>query len=274
MDVDTSSIISNTKIPKLGDYNCVLLDIEGCTTSIQFVMDTLFPYAAKKVKQYLTSTWNTPETIQDVQALIQQSIQDVQQHMDGAKDVALTNEKHLPTTLLPNIIDEICANIAWQMAANRKTTSLKQLQGHIWRYGYQNHELQGHIFDDTYTALQDWVKHGKHCYIYSSGSREAQRLLFQYSIKGDLRSYLSGYFDTKVGPKIEANSYRDIALSLGLDSTPSKILFATDSLAEAKAATEAGMTVVVTDRPGNTPLPATGVPFPVVTGLSTLSSAK
>lgn len=38
-------------------------------------------------------------------------------------------------------------------------------------------------------------------YIYSSGSREAQRLLFAHSIHGDLRRHLSGYFDTKVGIK-------------------------------------------------------------------------
>lgn len=36
-------------------------------------------------------------------------------------------------------------------------------------------------------------------YIYSSGSRLAQRLLFGNTSYGDLRKYLSGYFDTAVG---------------------------------------------------------------------------
>lgn len=36
-------------------------------------------------------------------------------------------------------------------------------------------------------------------YIYSSGSREAQRLLFANTLYGDLRKYLSGFFDTTVG---------------------------------------------------------------------------
>lgn len=36
-------------------------------------------------------------------------------------------------------------------------------------------------------------------YIYSSGSRLAQRLLFGYTNYGDLRKYLCGFFDTTVG---------------------------------------------------------------------------
>lgn len=51
--------------------------------------------------------------------------------------------------------------------------------------------------------------------IYSSGSREAQGLLFGHSEVGDLRRYLSCYFDTTVGGKRQVESYTDIALSLG-----------------------------------------------------------
>lgn len=36
-------------------------------------------------------------------------------------------------------------------------------------------------------------------YIYSSGSRLAQRLIFGNTSYGDLRKYLSGFFDTTVG---------------------------------------------------------------------------
>jgi len=72
---------------------------------------------------------------------------------------------------------------------------------------------------------------------------------------GDLRPYLSGFFDTTSGPKVEARSYRDIALTLGVDE-PSEILFATDVLGEALAAKAAGWQAVLVCRPGNKPLPA------------------
>ena len=54
---------------------------------------------------------------------------------------------------------------------------------------------------------------------------------------------------------MEAKSYREIALSLGVDS-PSEVVFATDNIFEGYAAAEAGWRVVMTERPGNKPLPA------------------
>lgn len=71
---------------------------------------------------------------------------------------------------------------------------------------------------------------------------------------GDLRPYLCGFFDTTSGAKQEARSYKEIALSLGVDS-PSELLFATDILGEAQAAAAAGWRAVLVARPGNKALP-------------------
>ena len=54
--------------------------------------------------------------------------------------------------------------------------------------------------------------------------------------------------------QVEATSYNNIALSLGVDN-PSQIMFATDNIAEAEAANKAGWQVGLTVRPGNKPLP-------------------
>lgn len=44
-------------------------------------------------------------------------------------------------------IDDVKAavvkNVLWQMDADRKTTALKKLQGHMWRQGYKSGELKG-----------------------------------------------------------------------------------------------------------------------------------
>lgn len=68
-------------------------------------------------------------------------------------------------------------------------------------------------------------------------------MLMAFSNSGDLRPFISGFFDTTVGPKTTASSYSDIALTLGLDS-PHQILFATDSVKEVAAAREAGWQVL------------------------------
>ncbi len=102
------------------------------------------------------------------------------------------------------------------------------------------------MFPDVPPALRAWRDGFKRSYIYSSGSREAQRLLFANAVsadggaKSDLRPWLCGYFDTKVGPKMEPRSYADICESVGVDE-PARVLFATDSVAEAVAARGAGL---------------------------------
>jgi methylthioribulose 1-phosphate dehydratase/enolase-phosphatase E1 len=249
----------------------VLLDIEGATTSLAFVTDVLFPFAAKHVKEHLERHWGSAEVAEDVAALQAQSKLDVSGGLTGATLNAVTLE-HVAAasagTAAAATIDAIVSNVLWQMESNRKTGALKQLQGHVWRSGYENGQLKSQVFPDVPVALERWTSDKKKVYIYSSGSREAQRLLFAYTGYGDLRPFLSGYFDTKVGAKVEANSYKDIVLSLGVDS-PSNILFATDSLLEARAAAAAGLQVAVTDRPGNLPL-AAGHGFPVVTSFSEL----
>ncbi|KAG2561936.1 hypothetical protein PVAP13_8KG210508 [Panicum virgatum] len=152
------------------------------------------------------------------------------------------------------VINSLVANVESMIKADRKITSLKQLQGHIWRTGFENKELHGVVFEDVPVALKNWHASGIKVYIYSSGSREAQRLLFGNTMFGDLRKFLCGYFDTTTGNKRETKSYFEISQSLGVDS-PSQILFITDVYQEAIAAKNAGFDVIISIRPGNAPLP-------------------
>ena len=70
---------------------------------------------------------------------------------------------------------------------------------------------------------------------------------------------------------MEASSYKDIALSIGVDS-PSQILFATDNILEGQAAKEAGWQVAMTVRPGNKALPSNHS-FRVVSNMNDLLSS-
>jgi len=88
--------------------------------------------------------------------------------------------------------------------------------------------------------------------IYSSGSVEAQRLLFSHTTVGDLTSMISGYFDTRTGPKMESMSYAAIAAAIGV--APAEILFFSDVVRELDAAREAGCRTRLVIRPGNAPV--------------------
>ncbi|XP_039002671.1 probable bifunctional methylthioribulose-1-phosphate dehydratase/enolase-phosphatase E1 [Hibiscus syriacus] len=253
-----SSVNSRINVTKAGTVDssykiepyprCIVLDIEGTTTPISFVMDVLFPYARDNVGRHLSATYDSAETQDDIKLLRSQVEDDLKQGVTGA--VPIPSEEVGKEAVIASLV----GNVEAMIKADRKISALKQLQGHIWRTGFENNELEGVVFDDVPEALEKWHALGIKVYIYSSGSRLAQRLIFGNTNYGDLRKYLSGFFDTAVGNKRETQSYVEITESLGVDK-PSDILFLTDVYQEATAAKAAGLEVIISIRPGNGPLP-------------------
>ncbi|XP_053450042.1 enolase-phosphatase E1 isoform X2 [Nycticebus coucang] len=147
------------------------------------------------------------------------------------------------------MIQAVVDNVCWQMSLDRKTTALKQLQGHMWRAAFTAGRMKAEFFADVVPAVRKWREAGMKVYIYSSGSVEAQKLLFGHSTEGDILELVDGHFDTKIGHKVESESYRKIANSIGCSTN--NILFLTDVTPEASAAEEADVHVAVVVRPGN-----------------------
>ncbi|CAM8888155.1 unnamed protein product [Rhodiola kirilowii] len=244
-----SNAVTGTQIRKAQQTpHCIVLDIEGTTTPISFVSDTLFPYARENAGRHLLATYHTEETQGDIELMRSQIEDDLAQGITGAVPVPSVNSSK------EEVIAALVTNVEAMIKADRKITALKQLQGHIWRTGFEKKELEGVVYEDVPKALEKWHAAGIKVYIYSSGSRLAQRLLFGNTAYGDLRKYISGYFDTKVGHKRESQSYVEIYESLGVDK-PSEILFLTDVYQEAVAAKAAGLEAIISIRPGNAHLP-------------------
>lgn len=193
----------------------IVTDIEGTTSDIRFVHNVLFPYARERLAAFVTA---------------QQYVEPVNTILDN-----LRTEIAAPDASAAQLIDTLFRF----MDEDRKSTSLKALQGIIWRDGYLNGDFTGHLYPDVLPALEKWKSMGIDLYVYSSGSVAAQKLLFGYSDEGDITHLFSGYFDTLVGAKRETQSYRAIAEQLG--HTPARILFLSDIHQELDAAEEAGL---------------------------------
>jgi enolase-phosphatase E1 len=235
--------MTQTTVP----VQAILLDIEGTTTSIRFVYETLFPYATREMSTFLHAHWEDANVQSDVAEVRAQAQRDLD---DGIKDAPQIPAADCP----PDVVRAaVLDNLHWQMDQDRKTTGLKSLQGRIWVHGYATGELLGHVYEDVVPALKAWQDQGIPVYIYSSGSVAAQKLLFGHSAQGDLMPLLAGYFDTTTGPKKEAGSYGIIADAVGCE--PKALCFVTDSHAEAIAAHAAGVQVALSVRPGNAALP-------------------
>lgn len=225
--------------------SALLLDIEGTTTPITFVKDILFPYIKEHLEDYLSAHWEEDECKQDVHLLKKQVEEDIRLNracpVHAPDQTVHTDEE--------KAIREVVDNVLWQMAADRKTTALKQLQGHMWRAAYAAGKIKGEVYQDVVPSIRLWRRQGLKIYIYSSGSVEAQKLLFGYSVEGDLLDLFDGHFDTNMGAKVERKSYERIAERIGCQAE--ELTFLTDLTREAKAAEDAGVNVVVVVRPGN-----------------------
>lgn len=204
----------------------LLLDIEGTTTPIDFVVATLFPYARARLSAFVRDRLSR----EDREQLSAEYAADT----DPGK---------------PVWGDSPLAYLLWMMDRDRKSRGLKSIQGQIWEAGYLDGSLRGALFGDVAGAIARWREERGRVYIYSSGSMLAQKLLFRYSEAGDLSAMIDGYFDTEVGPKREAASYQRIVERIGLPAA--ECLFVSDVPAECEAAMAAGLQVRLSVRPGN-----------------------
>ena len=204
----------------------VLTDIEGTTSSIAFVKETLFPYARARIGDFIRAHADDPEVAAHVAAA----------RGDDALD-----------------LDDVIRRLETWIDEDRKATPLKALQGLIWRAGYDEGAYRGHVYPDAAAALSRWHAAGHPLYVYSSGSVAAQKMIFGHSTAGDLTALFAGYFDTNVGAKKEAASYRAIVAQV--DVAPNDILFLSDVVAELDAAQAAGLRTIRLVRPedGTTP---------------------
>jgi enolase-phosphatase E1 len=214
----------------------VLTDIEGTTTSISFVYDVLFPYAAARLDEYCSNPAPGPE--------LAEALERLRQEHAGEPDLPWGNNG---------------ADYARRlMAEDRKSTGLKLLQGVIWDEGYRTGALRSHVFPDVPPALAAWHAAGLRLRVFSSGSVRAQKLLFGHTEAGDLTPLFEGFHDTTTGPKREAASYATIAQAYGLPA--GEILFLSDVREELDAAVAAGMRTGMLVRPGNRPAEPGGHP--------------
>lgn len=212
------------------NYAAIILDIEGTVCPISFVKDTLFPYFLSKVPELCRDFRNSATSSQFTHLL----------------------------SLFPCDGSQLESYIVDIVERDIKDPVLKQLQGLVWKQGYESGEIKAPVYSDAIDFIRG---NAPRVYIYSSGSVQAQKLLFGFvddkagSGSTDLNAYISGYFDiTTSGRKTEAQSYANILKAIKLDSVPGKVLFLSDNPLELDAARSLGIVTKLVLRPGNYPV--------------------
>lgn len=221
----------------------VLTDIEGTTTPIAFVRDTLFPFARARLRRLIDERGGEPAVAGEL------------------AEVARLAPDRPPLEAL----------LGW-MDHDAKVTPLKALQGIVWADGYASGALHGELYPDVAPNLRRWAAGRVRLFVYSSGSVAAQRQIFAHSSDGDLAGLFAGFLDTRVGGKREPASYDRIAIAVGVPTAA--MLFLSDVEAELDAAAAAGLRTCQLLRPqdGTVAAPAhrTAADFAAVTAMFSL----
>ena len=202
----------------------VLTDIEGTTTPASFIHGVLVPFA-----WHALPDWATRIDLPEVSTVL-------------AEVRRMVPEQ--PELLTLRHWTERDAQVA----------PLQVMQGLIWEQGYADGELRGELYADVAPHLRLWAGRGLRLFTYTSGSIQAQRLIFGHSRDGDLAGLFAGFFDTRVGGKREPDSYTRLAIGMNVPAV--KIVFLSDGEAELDAAAIAGLRTCHIVRAGTATAPS------------------
>jgi len=151
-----------------------LLDVEGTVAPLSLTSEVLFPYARAHFEEFL---WRVvPEM-----AAIERNPDQSPEGMILTDMMMLARENQAETDPdAPRFLPEVRENpgsggerscvsmnleyaiprtleyVNWLMDRDRKSTSLKSLQGKIWKAGFESGELKGTLFDDVPDAFKRW----------------------------------------------------------------------------------------------------------------------
>jgi enolase-phosphatase E1 len=223
-----------------------LLDIEGTVAPLTLTAEVLFPYARRNFPGFFKKSTGDAAVRVDLALLAAENREEKAAGVPRLPEVVHPEQVETPRFRLDAMV-----YLTWLMDRDRKSTALKALQGKVWKAGFESGQLKGTLFADVPEAFARWAREGKVA-IYSSGSVEAQQLLFRHTTFGDLSPLISGYFDTRTGAKRESASYTAIARAMAV--APGDVRFYSDVVGELDAAREAGCATRLVVREGNAPV--------------------
>ena len=160
----------------------LLLDIEGTTSPFSFVVEVLFPYAEENLKPFIKSNYNDVSITRILASANKEWTED---KIQAVCLLASCNKQSL------TLKESITKYLSYLMSTDQKSTALKDLQGKIWEQGYKNGTLKSTLFNEVNECIHRWKQKGLTLAVYSSGSVEAQKLLYQHTQTGNLEGLFS-----------------------------------------------------------------------------------
>jgi methionine salvage enolase-phosphatase E1 len=225
-------------------------------------------FAKDHVLQYLTDHKEEKTT----GMLLQRLREDAQLDQDSGD----FGQDHVPQVPGPpaGLDQQIAAAVAYmQWSVTREPdqhpfSPVTLLKDSICKEALAAGQFQTPVYEDAVRLMHGW-RYGQHFiknYTLDAPDAEDQERLMQYTTCGDIRKDIANYIRLGQAEKaLLPRTYRTIVAMIRTD--PPNILFLTNSRAEAVAANEHNLTIVLVRRPGES-VPrdgeSSGVTFPTV----------
>jgi len=190
----------------------VILAFEGVLAPAGILRDTLEPHALEALPGFLARHAST--------TAVQRVLADIRAYAGRELDTAGLEEQIR----------------AW-IRGGQDITPVRQLQGLIWADALESGDLGPELPGDTAGALVDLADAGVGLYSFGAIPAPVQRAWLRHGPRPELEDRFAGWFDTRLGGRRDAGSYRRLSDEIG--TPPEAVLFLSPRRDELDAARQA-----------------------------------
>lgn len=203
----------------------ILLDIPGTCSPPEFFKNVLIPYAKARLAVFVGVRFA------DIRHLI--------------PEIAEEYKGDFANQLYGRDLDEsspasIANYLEFLLHTKRKPRLIGEMQGLIWKRGYEMGDLTTTLYEDVPVSFKRWNEEGVSVAIFSSVGVSAQRAFFSNTDQGTVAELIQFHFDNSVGERTAPATYWSIAETDGFPAAEN-VLFVSSDPKEVSAATSAGM---------------------------------
>ncbi len=201
----------------------VILAFEGVLAPSGVLRDTLEPHALEALPDFLERHAES--------TAVQRTLTDILAYSGRELDV-----------------DGLLSQIRAWIRGGQDITPVRQLQGMVWADALEAGALQPQLTRETAAALDRLHRSGVVLYSFGATPAPVQRDWLRHGPHPEVEQHLTGLFDTRIGGRRDAGSYRRLAEEIGL--TPETVLVLSTRRDELDAAHQAWL---LTARPAADP---------------------
>ncbi|XP_054165642.1 enolase-phosphatase E1-like [Oppia nitens] len=217
---------------KLQKPKVIIMDVIGTAVKLGFIEKILIPYIKSDIKAYLEEKWTDKNTKRDIERMRKESEKD-----ESGVKIAAANapeaEQH----------DSVANYVLAAVDSKKESKGLQMFKFHMWFYGFEKGKLETPVYSDVPIQARKWKDMDVKLYVLSNGWTEFTKKALSKTTHGDLNLLIDGHFDNTEGQLNNKETFTKLLTKL--KAKPEECLFMTKSGEEARAAKEAGISILL-----------------------------